>query len=449
MTALPRDPIAAVTHPDPYPFYAELAASRPLYRDQALGMWVAASAAAVTAVLSSELCRVRPPAEPVPRALAGSPAGEVFRQLVRMIDGEAHTRARRAVSASLAALQVPARAPANPISGPRAAEESERQARSLWDELEPGLHPERLSDFAFRLPVQVTASLLGVPPERLRETARRAGDFARCLATAAAPEQVERGKAAAGHLLALFRSLLATGRPEQPGQAGQPACPGGRGLLAVLAREAEHAGAGAQHFCSAGASAGTASGETASSGAGAGGASAAAEMAAANGVGLLFQAHDATAGLIGNTLLALAAHPDLRPRKDAAPGLLAAVVQEVVRFDPPVQNTRRFVARAGLVAGQEMQQGDAILVLLAAANRDPAANPDPDRFDVARQHRRSFTFGAATHACPGEALAAAIAEAGVREAIRRGVDLDVLAKDVSYHPSANVRIPGLGTRRIP
>src|SRR5947199_320044 len=80
--------IAAATHPDPYPFYARLGAEAPLYRDDALGLWVAASAAAVNAALTHGLCRVRPPAEPVPRALAGSPAGEIFGRLVRMTDGE-------------------------------------------------------------------------------------------------------------------------------------------------------------------------------------------------------------------------------------------------------------------------------------------------------------------------------------------------------------------------
>ena len=57
----PRDPVAAVTHPDPYPYYAELVAQRPLYRDESLGLWVASSAQAVTAVLTSDICRVRPP----------------------------------------------------------------------------------------------------------------------------------------------------------------------------------------------------------------------------------------------------------------------------------------------------------------------------------------------------------------------------------------------------
>src|SRR6266567_128919 len=73
-SALPGNPIAAVTHPDPYPCYADLVATTPLYRDDTLGLWVATSAEVVLAVLTSDLCRVRPAAEPVPKALLGSPA---------------------------------------------------------------------------------------------------------------------------------------------------------------------------------------------------------------------------------------------------------------------------------------------------------------------------------------------------------------------------------------
>src|SRR5947199_4384545 len=102
--AWPADPIAAVTHPDPYPYYAHLVAEKPLYRDDALGLWVATSAAAVTAVLNHDLCRVRPAAEPVPRALLGSPAGEIFRQLVRMNDGRDRCPLKQAISATLESI---------------------------------------------------------------------------------------------------------------------------------------------------------------------------------------------------------------------------------------------------------------------------------------------------------------------------------------------------------
>src|SRR6267378_1788425 len=100
----PRDPLAAVTHPDPYPYYTSLVAERPFYRDEALGLWVASSAAAVTAALTSDLCRVHPPTEPVPRALLGSPAGDIFGHLVRMTDGPAHAALKPRVTAALASF---------------------------------------------------------------------------------------------------------------------------------------------------------------------------------------------------------------------------------------------------------------------------------------------------------------------------------------------------------
>src|ERR1700687_4786116 len=95
---VPRDPVAAVTHPDPYPYYADLVARRPLFRDDGLGLWIASSGAAVAAALTSERCRVRPLGEPVPVALIGSPAGDVFSRLVRMRDGAAHGPMKQAVS---------------------------------------------------------------------------------------------------------------------------------------------------------------------------------------------------------------------------------------------------------------------------------------------------------------------------------------------------------------
>jgi cytochrome P450 len=112
-----------------------------------------------------------------------------------------------------------------------------------------------------------------------------------------------------------------------------------------------------------------------------------------------------------------------------------------LRFDPPVQNTRRFLARNGIVAGRAMHEGDAILVVLAGANRDPAANPDPERFDLFRQDRRVFTFGVGVHACPGEELATTIAEAGVAQLLLDRLDLRGFAATVSYRQSPNVRMP--------
>lgn len=379
----PRDPIAAVTHPDPYPYYAELVAQRPLHRDETLSLWVASSAAAVTAVLASDLCRVRPPAEPVPKALLGSPAGELFGHFIRMNDGPGHCPFRGALATVLDALR-----PANVV------EPSRRWARALVDRSDP-------ADFAFRLSGMVLGSLLGVPEQDLEQTVLWNRSFVAAATPGASPTALDEGKEAAGHLLDLFRSLLTS-----------PSA----GLLGALAAAARQVGRGDD------------------------------TVIVANGIGLPFQAYDATAGLIGNTLIALAADGDLRERAAADPDLLSQVVQETLRFDPPVQNTRRFVARDGVVAGEAMREGEAILVVLAAADRDPAANPDPDRFDPFRTDRRIFTFGAGGHACPGERLAATIAQAGVEALLHAGLDPESFAAGRAYKPAANVRVPfGEGT----
>jgi cytochrome P450 len=363
----PADPIAAVTHPDPYPYYADLVARRPFHRDETLGLWVAASAAAVSATLTSPLGRVRPAAEPVPRALVGSPAGEIFGQLVRMNDGATHAQHKPAVAARVATL-----APA------RIVEHADAWAQRLVAELAPRSDSSALAAFGFRLPVYTIASLLGVPAVEVVHTEQWVGEFVRSLAPTSTPAQVEAGKEAAGRLIAQFLALL------------------GRDKL---------------------------------------------DVTVANTIGYLSQAYEATAGLIGNSLLALGREPAIRTRIGSDARLLGAVVREVVRHDPPVQNTRRFVAEAGTIGGQTVKAGEAVLVVLAAANRDPAVNPDPARFDPLRRERQSFTFGLGAHACPGEALASSIAERGVAQLLAAGVEPAALLERVRYRPSGNTRVP--------
>ena len=383
----PGDPIAAVTHRDPYPYYADLVATRPVHRDEALGLWVACSAAAVTDVLGHPACLVRPPAEPVPAALLGSPAGAIFGRLVRMNDGARHSAMKPAVSAVTARIEA------------LVGEQARRWAEHLVKEMEPTSDPVRLNEFAFSLSAYVLAGLLGVAPDKLAHTAALVRDFVASLAPAATSERLARGSVAASQMLEAFRALL-DARDSTPPLT----------LLGDLDREVASAGRAER------------------------------EDAVANGIGFLSQAYEATAGLIGNTLVTLGRH---RPRgaSHANPGELAVIVREVVRYDPPVQNTRRFVARDATVTGHAMKAGDVVLVVLAAANRDPMANPEPSRFDPLRPSRQAFTFGNGPHACPGESIATAIAVAGVRQLLGCGVEPERLAADVTYRASANTRVP--------
>lgn len=385
----PENAIAAVIYPDPYPYYAELAQRKPLYFDETLGMWVASSAAAVEAVLRSAVCRVRPTSEPIPKGLLGTPAADIFGRLVRMNDGAGHHRAKQVISATLGGFDQT-----------RVAAQSCQWAEFLAKPLHLRDGSTPLTDFAFQLPVYVMASLLGVPGDRLTQVTQGIADFVRCFAAGSSPELITRGGEAAGALLNLFRSLVSS----QLNGAGE-------NLLGGLARQFHGNGL------------------------------VDGEVLVANGIGFLSQAYEATAGLIGNTLLALAARPEIRRRVVNNPELLIDVILEVLRYDAPVQNTRRYVAQAGMVAGQAMQAGDTVLVVLAAANRDPIANSDPERFDLARPHRRSFTFGFGGHQCPGEVFAVMIARAGVERLLTLPIDFDDLAQTVTYRPSVNVRIP--------
>jgi cytochrome P450 len=381
--ASPGNPVEAVTHRDPYPYYARLVADASLYRDDVLGLWVASSAETVESVLTSNLCRVRPLAEPVPKALAGSPAGEIFRHLVRMNDGERHCPFKQAVSAAL-----------DPIDPAIVAVQSRRWAAQL--------SADQVTEFAFALPAYVIATLLGAPDDLVPDVARLVGELVRAFAAASTPEQVVAGGLAADRLLELFRDDLRSG--------GSPDT-----LLAQLSTQARRFGRADE------------------------------VVVLANAVGFLTQAYEATAGLIGNTLLALARIPGLHGRFLASAASADGIMAEVLRYDSPVQNTRRYVSEDGIVAGQAMKKGDAILVVLAAANRDPRANPDPHTFDETRANRRTFTFGAGVHACPGALLATTIAAAGVTSLLGRGLDPSRLDPLPRYRPSGNVRVPLLGS----
>lgn len=161
----------------------------------------------------------------------------------------------------------------------------------------------------------------------------------------------------------------------------------------------------------------------------------------ANRVGLFTQTCEATAGLMGNVLVALQREPGLRERWLADASLDEALACEVARHDPPVQNTRRFAAETTCVRGHTLRSGEAVLVLLASANRDAATTPHAERFELRGPPARSFTWGSGLHACPGAALSRRIAMALLRGWHAQACDLPALTRSWRYRPSPNGRLP--------
>lgn len=173
--------------------------------------------------------------------------------------------------------------------------------------------------------------------------------------------------------------------------------------------------------------------------------------AAVNVAALFFQTVDATAGLVGNSvvaasrfgfrLAAASAGNAVVPASRFGSGLaedVAGLVAETNRFDPPVQLTSRVATRQLAVGGAAIAAGQRIVILLAAANRDPDRFDRPDEFDTSRQHA-ALTFGAGSRPCPGAAHALALA-AGVIDALT-GPGATLSESRIVYERRPNLRIP--------
>jgi cytochrome P450 len=120
---------------------------------------------------------------------------------------------------------------------------------------------------------------------------------------------------------------------------------------------------------------------------------------------LLVAGNVTTTDLIGNGVLALLEHPDEMKKLRDDPSLITNAVEEVLRYDSPVLGTGRVPLQDVEVAGCPITKGEAVLVSLAGANRDPSATPNPDRFDISRNDIKHHSFGAGPHFCLGAPLA--------------------------------------------
>lgn len=136
---------------------------------------------------------------------------------------------------------------------------------------------------------------------------------------------------------------------------------------------------------------------------------------------LIVAGHETAVNLIGNGMLALLQHPEQRERLQASPALLPTAIEEIARYDGPVERaTMRFAAEAIAVAdGLTIERGDAVSLILAAADRDPAQFPRPDEFDIGRDPNRHLAFGQGIHYCLGAPLARLEGQIALRTLLTR------------------------------
>jgi cytochrome P450 len=141
---------------------------------------------------------------------------------------------------------------------------------------------------------------------------------------------------------------------------------------------------------------------------------------------LLFAAgHETTVNLIGNGIWSLHDNPSQWALLRDNPGLVPNAIEEILRYECPVQAVARTVAEPIEFDGEEFRKGELIVALIGAANRDPSVFPDPDRLDVTRERLKPLSFGGGIHFCIGAQLARIEAEVVFSTLLRRMPNMKV------------------------
>ncbi|MFI6324511.1 cytochrome P450 [Nonomuraea sp. NPDC050556] len=304
-----------------------------------------------------------------------------------LMDPPDHTRLRALVSRAFTPRMVER-------LRPRVEAIAERLIEELPDDA------DLVSGFAYPLPVMVITEMLGVPPEDHERFSGWSETLARSLDPMLSSELVQETERARAEFGDYFRELIAL-RRKAPGED----------LLSALTLVKELSEAELVATC----------------------------------VLLLVAGHETTVNLIANGVLALARH-NATDYLVKYPDRGAAVVEEVLRYDPPVQLTLRYALEDAELGGVPTPQGTAVLALVGAANRDPAAFAEPDRFDLDRKPGRHLAFGLGIHFCLGATLARLEGEVALRALARAAPGLTLAGPAPPY--KENLVLRGLASLQV-
>lgn len=379
-------------HQDPYPLYERMRRKHPVYRGSE-GIWYLTCYADVDAALrdprlSKDHARMR---RWHARQTGSEDPGRLrdrFGRSMLHADPPEHTRLRRLASKAFTARRIDGLRP---------------RIEAIVDDLldaaiAAGPTMELIAALAYPLPVTVICELFGVPAgdrDHVRDWSRQ---LVNRTETLPAPDALQRIEQVADEFEEYLRNLIARRRAE-------PADDILSGLVAVADSGDQLTGNELVSTCYL----------------------------------LLVAGHETTVNTIGNGTLALLRHPDqlLRLRQD--PPLLRSAVEELLRYDSPVQRVTRIVVGHCEVRGQTIGDGELVSPVLAAGNRDPDYFPDPDRLELGRAGNRHLSFGNGTHFCLGASLARLESEIAIGALVRRLPALRLATEAITWRPKPALR----------
>lgn len=382
---------------DPHAFYRVLRERDPVHWDPYMHSWVVTSYEEVVAVLTSYSADRAPSADYLDRVGLPlmKPFAEMMRQQMLFMDAPMHSRLRGLCSAAFT---------------PRKVEELRRAIQSIVDDLLDKVitssQLDVVADLAIPLPAIMTAKLMGIPVEDHRQLGSWASDIAELHGNFQnhpnrVTEVVQSLKDMKVYLTDRMRELR-----ERPNE----------GLIYSL-MVAEIDG---QRLTD--------------------------DEVIASAIVTIIGGHETTTNLLGSGYLTLLRNPISLDQLRSHPEIIPSAVEELLRYESPVQHTARIAPTDMELAGKSIRKGTKVIAVLAAANRDPNRFRDPDVLDLCRLDNRHLAFGWAAHFCFGAPLARMETQIALNSLLRRLSRPCLLDQTLEWRANAGLR--GLTTLRV-
>ena len=375
---------------NPYPLYRKLRSEDPVHWDRFLHTWVVTRYPDVMNVLHSfSADRTPTPEQLTAMGLSAlNPIAQVMVKQMLFMDAPAHTRLRGLASTAFTPGKVEV-----------LREHIQEIADDLLDRVQTQGQMDIIADFAAPMPAIVTAEMLGVPTEDHADLKKWSADFAEMLGNFQHnPDRIPRVLESTNNLTTYFQAAIDKAR--------------------------QHPRAGLIHsFMTA-----EIDGDRLTD-----------EEIVANCVVTMVGGQETTTNLIGNGLLTLMRNPEQLAQLRDNPSLVPSAVEELLRYESPSQHTGRIAREDVQIGDKQIRKGQAVMAIMAAANRDPERFPNPDRLILDRSDNKHLAFGWSSHFCFGAPLARMEGQIAFETILRRLPNLEAAPGPLSWRNNSGLR----------